>query len=216
MEQHHCFGWLNALERLSETVSFDKIKIGEHTYYAGYYHEEVFEKACVRYADPHEDSGNLIIGKYCQIASGVIFNIGGNTRHRHDWISSYPFYDFYPELDLKDSFVSFGDTIIGNDVWIGMQAIIMSGVRIGDGAVIGAGSIITKDVEPYSVVVGVPGKTVKKRFSDDEICALLEVKWWDVDFAELRPYIHLMTGNNVFDFVSQIHALKDSKSHAYV
>ena len=147
-ERHHCFDWLTTLEILSETIHFDKIKVGKYTYYAGYYHEHEFEKACIRYADPHEGSGNLIIGKYCQIATCVIFNIGGNTRHRHDWISTYPFHDFYPELRLKDPFISFGDTMVGNDVWIGMQATIMSGIKIGDGAVIGAGAVVTKDVEP--------------------------------------------------------------------
>jgi len=206
------FGWLQYPEFLNETITSPKIIVGKHTYCAGYFHGKSFEEQCVRYADPHENSGNLVIGRYCQIATGVVFNIGGNTRHRHDWISTYPFHDFYPDVDLKDPYVNLGDTVLGNDVWIGMEALIMSGIKIGDGAVIGARSIVTKDVPPYTVVTGAPAQPIKKRFSDNEIQMLLELKWWDLDVDELKPYLWLLAENNIEQFVRELNIAKEKNT----
>ena len=204
------YKWLEPPEFLHETVSSKKIIAGEYSYYAGYFHGKSFEEQCVRYADPHETSGNLVIGRYCQIGSGAVFNIGGNTRHRYDWISTYPFRDFYPETNLKDPYVNLGDTVLGNDVWIGMEALIMSGIKIGDGAVIGSRSIVTKDVPPYTVVAGSPAKTVRKRFSDDEIQMLLDSQWWNFNIDELKPYLWLMAENNIKRFTREINAVRET------
>lgn len=101
--------------------------------------------------------GILIIGKFCSIASGVTFNVGGSQRHRRDWISTYPFqYMFREDQEIADGYFRRGDTIIGNDVWIGYEAMIMPGVTIGDGAIIAARAVVKRDVEPYSVVGGIP------------------------------------------------------------
>jgi len=126
---------------------------------------------------PH---GKLKIGKFCSIAWNVTIFLGGN--HRSDWIASYPFptsFDRFPSArGIEDFLQTRGDVTIGNDVWIGINAIILSGVTIGDGAVIGAGSVVTGDVEPYAIVSGNPARLIRKRFSDEEIEKLLEIRWW--------------------------------------
>lgn len=123
----------------------------------------------------------LYIGKYCSIAAGVTFILGGN--HRMDWISTYPFGEFlrdWPDASEIEGHPSTrGDIKVGNDVWIGHGSIILSGVNIGDGAVIGAASVVSRDVAAYSVVAGNPAKEIRLRFSREEIEKLLEIKWWD-------------------------------------
>jgi len=128
-----------------------------------------------------DDKTKLTIGKYCSIAENVTFLLGGN--HRVDWISTFPFSEFPNEWPDTAGVVGHpatrGDINVGNDVWIGHGALILSGVRIGDGAVIGAASVVSKDVAPYSIVAGNPAKEVRLRFSREEIEKLLIIKWWD-------------------------------------
>lgn len=135
---------------------------------------------------------NADIGRYCSIASDVC-TISG--RHpTTDWVSTSPvFYSnecqcgmSYASEKLFDE--SSPKTIIGNDVWIGARAIILSGVNIGDGAVIAAGAVVTKDVEPYTIVGGVPAKPIRKRFTDEQIDALIKLKWWDKDDKWMREH----------------------------
>jgi acetyltransferase-like isoleucine patch superfamily enzyme len=135
------------------------------------------------------------IGKYCSIADNIKIFLGGN--HRYDWISTYPFglvnQKVFDVVPCPGNPYAPGDIIIGNDVWIGHSATIMSGVIIGDGAVIAANSHIVKDIEPYTVVGGNPAQFVKKRFDDNIIKLLLELKWWDLsdsDVKELIPILH--------------------------
>lgn len=127
------------------------------------------------------DGGNLIIGKYSSIAQNVHILLGGN--HRHDWVTTYPFHSIGEGLwsgaaDVANDRTSKGDVVIGHDVWIGINTIIVSGIKIGDGAVIAAGSVVTKNVPPYAIVGGNPARVIKKRFSDYEIEKLLEIEWW--------------------------------------
>ncbi len=141
-----------------------------------------FEKNNVLYHYPINND-KLIIGKFCSIACGVKF-IFNSANHTLSSLSTYPFPLFYEEWELKrkdvaDSWDNKGDIIIGNDVWIGYEAIILSGVTIGDGAIIGARAVVTKDVPPYTIVGGIPAKPIKKRFSDETISLLLKIKWWD-------------------------------------
>lgn len=144
-----------------------------------------------------EDS-KLKIGKFCSIADDVKIFLGGN--HRMDWITTYPFSalkEEWPEAkDVKGHPATKGDVVIGNDVWIRYGATILSGVKIGNGAVIGAMAVVSKDVEPYSVVVGNPALEVKKRFSKDVIEKIENLKWWDWSDSEIRKYVKLLCINN--------------------
>lgn len=128
-----------------------------------------------------DDSTKLTIGKFCSIAEGVTFLLGG--EHRLDWVTTFPFnvfHEAWPSAkDFKGHPQTKGDILVGNDVWIGKDSMILSGVQIGDGAVIAAGSLITSEVQPYSIVGGNPAKLIRKRFSDEDIEKLLQLKWWN-------------------------------------
>jgi len=144
----------------------------------------------------------LQIGKFCSIGEKVNIILGGN--HRIDWVTTYPFnsinYTFPDWKHLQGHPVSKGDIIIGNDVWIGYGAFIMSGVTIGDGAVIGAAAVVSKDVKPYEIVAGNPAVAIKKRFSDDIIEKLLELKWWELVFEEINEIVPLLMADPVSFF----------------
>ena len=142
----------------------------------------MFEQNNVLYHYPI-NKDKLIIGKFCSIACGVRF-LFNSANHTLSSLSTYTFPLFYEEWDLKqqdvvNSWDNKGDIIIGNDVWIGYEAVILSGVTVGDGAIIGTRAVVTKDVPPYTIVGGVPAKPIKKRFSEDTIVSLLKIKWWD-------------------------------------
>ena len=135
----------------------------------------------------------LIIGKFCSIACGAKF-LFTSANHTQASLSTYPFPIFFEEwgLDVQNitsAWDNKGDIIIGNDVWIGYEAVILSGVTIGDGAIIGTRAIVTKDVPPYTIVGGVPAKTIRKRFSDDTIAALLQISWWDWPEEKIKQHI---------------------------
>ncbi|AFS77836.1 chloramphenicol acetyltransferase Cat [Gottschalkia acidurici 9a] len=191
---------------IKDHITNKNIEVGDYTYYSGYYHEKHFEDYCVRYLSPDmDDVDKLKIGKFCSIGSGATFIMSGNQGHKYDWVTTYPFF-YTPDLNENalDGFERKGDTIIGNDVWIGTEAMIMPGVKIGDGAVIASRSVVTKNIEPYTIVGGNPAKEIKKRFSKEEIQMLLECKWWDVDINIIKKYIPLMCSNNIKEFVLKI------------
>lgn len=144
-----------------------------------------------------DDVDKLKIGKFCSIASGATFIMAGNQGHRYDWISSYPFY--YSKLNegAKDGFKRAGDTIVGNDVWIGTEAMIMPGVKIGDGAVIAARAVVTKDVEPYCIVGGNPARKIKSRFQKHQVEKLMEMKWWDWDIDTIKKNMDLICSKDI-------------------
>jgi len=137
-----------------------------------------------------EEGTRLKIGKFCSISEEVIILLGGN--HHTEWVTTYPFMGFADEWpEAKDigghpRTKSKGDVIIGNDVWIGYGAMIMSGVTIGDGAVIGARALVTRDVEPYSIVAGNPARLVRKRFDEQTIQMLMEIRWWDWPIDKIK------------------------------
>ncbi|OEF23171.1 type B chloramphenicol O-acetyltransferase [Vibrio rumoiensis] len=173
---------------LKEQVTNRNIIVGKHSYYSGFYHGHSFDE-CARYLiSGRGDVDKLIIGSYCSIGTGAVFMMAGNQGHRHEWASTFPF--FYQDSkdfpDAIDGFERAGDTIIGNDVWIGAEAMIMSGITIGDGAVIGSRSVVTKDVAPYSIVGSNPAKHIRFRFSDVEIAQLLEMQWWDWSDEQIK------------------------------
>ena len=165
-----------------------KFIVGDYTY----------GKPRVLFEYPHT---NLHIGKFSSIAEDVTIFLGGN--HRPDFNTTYPFNtvpveEFGVFRDLKGHPASKGSVYIGNDVWIGYRSIIMSGVQIADGAVIGAGSVVSKNVGPYEIWAGNPARFIKKRFSDEKIEKLLELKWWDWDMEKIKNNIPaLMSTENL-------------------
>ena len=185
---------------LKEQVTNPNIIVGKHSYYSGYYHNHSFND-CARYllADSADNIDKLIIGSYCSIGSGAVFMMAGNQGHNHHWISTFPF--FYQEnenfADAQDAFECTGDTVIGNDVWIGSEAMIMSGITVGDGAVIASRAVVTKDVAPYSIVGSNPAKHIRYRFTENEIELLLEMKWWQWSDEQLKGAMRLMCSSNI-------------------
>lgn len=144
-----------------------------------------------------EDS-KIIVGKFCSIGAAIVVFLGGN--HRADWISTWPFPTFgWPCHPDKVHMLptTKGNITIGNDVWIGSHAVLMSGVTIGDGAVVGALAVVASDVPPYSIVVGNPARVIKKRFTDDEIGMLLEMKWWNWPVENIKIAADILCSNNV-------------------
>jgi virginiamycin A acetyltransferase len=180
---------------LKNIIKNQNIQVGDFTYYHDMTDPLQFEKNNVLYHYPVNNE-KLVIGKYCSIACGakILFN-GGN--HRSSSLSNFPFAIFtelFPsDLNITDSWDNKGDIIIGNDVWIGYEALIMAGVTIGDGARIGSRSIVTRDVAPYEVVAGAPARVVRKRFDDDTISELLKIKWWDMNASEVERIIPFLT-----------------------
>lgn len=171
------------------TVTRPNIIVSEFTYFS----DEDFESHVTHHYDFNGDK--LIIGKFCQIAAGVNFIMNG-ANHQMNAVSTFPFYIFngwqqeappMSEMPLK------GDTVVGNDVWIGQNATILPGVRIGDGAIIGANSTVGSDVEPYTIVAGNPARVIRKRFDDELIEVLEEVKWWDLPADEINELIPVLS-----------------------
>jgi lipopolysaccharide transport system ATP-binding protein len=149
------------------------------------------------------------IGKFCSIANGVSIIL--SSAHRADWISTYPFVHLessFIQVHLKDNIKrnnlsSKGNIIIGNDVWIGQNAIIMSGINIGDGAVIGAGSVVTKNVENYEVVAGNPAKHIKYRFKESEVNALKKIKWWNWPIDKIMDNRSMIESSDIKKFIDK-------------
>lgn len=185
---------------LKEQVTNPNIIVGDHSYYSGYYHRHSFDD-CVRYLVPdRSDVDKLIIGRYVSIGSGAVFMMAGNQGHRTDWATTFPFfYQENPSFEgALDAFKPAGDTIIGNDVWIGSEAMIMPGVTIGDGAVIASRAVVTKDVEPYSIVGSNPARHIRHRFSDEEVAILLEIQWWDWPDEQLKGAMPLLCSSDIY------------------
>ena len=181
---------------LKNVITNPNIVVGDYTMYNDFVNDpRFFEQNNVLYHYPINHD-KLIIGKFCSIACGAKF-LFTSANHTMRSAATYPFPLFFEEwnLDRKnvtDSWDNKGDIIIGNDVWIGYEAVILSGVTIGDGAIIGARAVVTKDVPPYSIVGGVPAKLIRKRFSDSDISKLLEIKWWNWSKEEIAQNIEVI------------------------
>jgi chloramphenicol O-acetyltransferase type B len=144
-----------------------------------------------------ENIDRLIIGKYCSIATGVQFMMCGTQGHNYNWIATHPLQgfsnDFFPGHSWK------GDTIIGDDVWLGAESLIMPGVNIADGAIIAARSVVTKNIGPYEIWGGNPACFIKKRFTDDEIEKLLQIKWWYWSDEKIKLNIKHLRSSDIND-----------------
>lgn len=196
----------NRLCFLKNIVKNPNIIIGDYTYYDDFETVENFEKNVKYHFDFIGDQ--LLIGKFCMIASDVTFIMNG-ANHLNRTISSYPFAifgkDWANAMEGK-TYPSKGNTVIGNDVWIGYGATIMPGVQIGDGAIIASQAVISKDVEAYSIIGGNPASEIRKRFSEDEINTLLKIQWWDWPIEKITENIQLFTDNNIAA-LQALHAL---------
>ncbi|WP_162055287.1 CatB-related O-acetyltransferase [Pontibacter pamirensis] len=187
----------NRLCFLKNIITNPNIVVGDYTYYDDFEDVHNFEKNVKYHFDFIGDK--LTIGKFCMIASGVTFIMNG-ANHLTDAITSYPFAIFgngWQDAMNRKAYPSKGDTVIGNDVWIGYKATIMAGVKIGDGAIIAANATVTRDVAPYTIVGGNPAKEIKKRFSEEQISELLAIKWWDWDIVKITQNLHHLTGNSI-------------------
>lgn len=165
---------------LKPLVESPNIVVGEYTYYDDPEGATGFEHRNVLYAYGPE---RLVIGKYCAIAAGTRFLMAG-AEHPTMGVSTFPFAMFGGDwtdrtLDIVTGMPSRGDTVVGNDVWFGYRAIVMPGVRIGDGAIVAAGAVVTSDVPPYTIVGGDPARTIRRRFGDADVDRLLRAAWWD-------------------------------------
>ena len=193
---------------LNRVVKGKNIEIGDYTMYNDFVNDPCdFEKNNVLYHYP-VNGDKLKIGKFCSIACGAKF-IFTSANHSLKSLSTYPFPIFFEEwgLDVKnirEAWDNKGDIVIGSDVWIGYEAVILSGVTIGDGAVVGARAVVTKDVPPYTVVGGVPARPIKKRFDEQTIDRLLKLRWWDFDKEKIKECIPFIQSGNVDALIKQL------------
>ncbi|MFF5208233.1 CatB-related O-acetyltransferase [Streptosporangium sp. NPDC000396] len=194
--------------QLKPLVKDPRIQVGDYTYYDDPEHATEFEQRNVLYGYGPE---KLIIGKYCAIATGTRFIMAG-ANHPTMGVSTFPFTIFGGEwtertLDIMTAMPTRGDTVVGNDVWFGYNTLVMPGVRIGDGAVIATGAVVTSDVPPYSVVGGNPGRVVKRRFEDADVERMLRAAWWDWPVELVTEHVRtIMTGTP-----AEIEAIADSR-----
>lgn len=189
---------------LKNVVHSDSIEVGEYTMYDDFVNDpRDFQRNNVLYHYPECNGDNLKIGKFCSIACGAKFLFNA-ANHSLRSLSTYPFPIFFEEWGLPTDPVSIseawdkkGDIVIGNDVWIGYEALILAGVTVGDGAIIAGRAVVTKDVPPYTIVGGVPAKPIRKRFDDDTIAALEKLRWWDWDEERIRENLSAIQNGDI-------------------
>lgn len=194
---------INTLTFVKPTIKNPNIVVGDFTYFA----DTDFEKHVTHHYDFIGDK--LIIGKFCQIGAGVEFVMNG-ANHQMNAVSTYPFYIFGSwdqSVPSKEDLPFKGDTVVGNDVWIGQNSTILPGVHIGDGAIIGLNSVVTRDVPPYTIVAGNPAKAVRKRFDDELIDLLLKLKWWNKSVEEINALIPLLSCSDLAKVKQEIKSL---------
>jgi virginiamycin A acetyltransferase len=177
-------------------VKSPNIIVGDYSYYDDPVDPEGFERNVLY----NYGGDRLIIGKLCAIATHVKFIMNG-ANHKLDGISTFPFPIFGQgwegEMGQLIALPSRGDTVIGNDVWIGYDSLIMPGVQVGDGAIVAARSLVVKDIPPYTMAGGNPAQPIKQRFSDAEVAQLLAIKWWDWDVAKITRNIAVIMNSDI-------------------
>lgn len=186
---------------LKNIITNPNIIVGDYTYYDDFEDVHNFEKNVKYHFDFIGDK--LIIGKFCMIASGATFIMNG-ANHLTDAVSTYPFAIFgngWENAMEGKTYPTKGNTIIGNDVWIGHNVTIMPGVKVGNGAILATNATVTKDVAPYAIVGGNPAAEIKKRFSGEDIEKLLAIKWWDWEVDRISRNVANLTGNKIGDLM---------------
>ncbi|MEE0435584.1 MAG: CatB-related O-acetyltransferase [Peptococcaceae bacterium] len=181
---------------LKNVVTDPFISVGDYTIYNDFVNDpRDFQKNNVCYHYPI-NGDRLVIGKFCSIACGATF-LFTSANHSLRSLSTYPFPIFFEEwgldvANITEAWDKKGDIIVGNDVWIGYEAVILSGVTIGDGAIVAARAVVTEDVQPYTIVGGVPARTIRRRFDDAHIAKLQNLRWWDWPADQLRRNIRAL------------------------
>ncbi|MRS13310.1 antibiotic acetyltransferase [Enterobacteriaceae bacterium RIT691] len=196
------------VEYLHQTVTNPNIHIkGTHSYYSNCWDHD-FERSVVRYLhgdeisqgwQPLGDVDRLIIGNFVCIGAECVILMGGNSTHRMDWVSLYPFM-----ASIKDAYQSRGDTVLGDGCWLGMRAMIMPGVTIGEGAVVAAGAVVTKDVPPYAVVGGNPAKIIKYRFSHADVERIVSLNLYNLPEDKLMALQPLLSSDDISGLESML------------
>jgi virginiamycin A acetyltransferase len=181
---------------LKNYITRDNIVVGDYTYYDDPLGPHRFEENVLYHFDFVGDK--LIIGKFCAIARNVQFIMNG-ANHSLKGFSTYPFYIFKNgwEHAIPGSNNKTSDTIVGNDVWIGYDATIMPGIKIGDGAIVASKAVVTKDVSPYSIVGGNPANVIRMRFDEKTINSLMSIGWWDWPIEKITKKLPEIIGNNL-------------------
>ena len=192
---------------LKNVIENPNIEIGEFTIYNDFVHDpRDFQRNNVLYHYPINQD-RLIIGKFCSIACGARF-LFNSANHTMGSLATYTFPLFYEEwghgMRPDMAWDNKGDIVIGNDVWIGYEAVILAGVTIGDGAIIGTRAVVTKDVPPYTIVGGVPARMIRKRFSDEDVKTLQEMKWWDWPVEKISSAIPFIQAGDI-DSLKRLH-----------
>jgi acetyltransferase-like isoleucine patch superfamily enzyme len=173
----------------TKDVLGDRFEVGDHTY---------GKPKVISWGE----RSSLRIGRYCSIASEVIIFLG--SEHRVDWVSTYPFPFLWKQAkSIQGHPATRGDVIIGNDVWVGFGATILSGVTVGDGAAIGACSVVTRDVPPYAIVAGNPAHLIRYRFDAETIGELLRIRWWDWPDIRVRENVQMICSPNIEEFIKK-------------
>jgi virginiamycin A acetyltransferase len=195
MSPHPVPGW-KGTRYLRSIVTNPQIEVGDYSYYDDSRGPEHFEARCVRYLFDFVGD-RLIIGKFVAIAQAAQFIMNG-ANHPLSGFSTFPWSSFEGWKDNAPvEWPHKGNTVIGNDVWIGREAVIMPGVTVGHGAIIGTRAVVAKDVPPYAVVVGNPGWIAKMRFDEDTIRRLLALAWWDWPPELLAHHLHAVAGADI-------------------
>lgn len=190
------------------TITNPNIIVGDFTYFS----DRDFESHVTHHYDFYGDK--LIIGRFCQIAAGVNFVMNG-ANHQMNAVTTFPFYIFegweesvpsLSELPLK------GDTVVGNDVWIGQNVTILPGVHIGDGVIIGLNSVVASDIEPYTIVAGNPARMIRRRFDEELTALLLEFRWWNLEISEINALIPLLTSSDLENVKFELRKLLNERN----
>ena len=183
---------------IKNVITRPNIEVGDYTYYDDANGADKFEEHVTHHYEFLGDK--LIIGKFCQIASGIKIIMNG-ANHRMNSVTTYPFNimgNGWKKVTPKLTDLPFkGDTVIGNDVWIGQNVTILPGVHIGDGAIIGANSVVTKDIPAYHIAAGNPCKVIRKRFSEELINYLEEVKWWNWEEEKIFKNLEILCSSDL-------------------